>query len=168
MYGIGSVGHQESEEEYDVFSEVEKEMVVKTYSKESASSKIQWNKRHEQDEQLQNFRELAVIPNPTRDTHRTASHDTSSRLDSSSAAGHAGNFASSNNFIGNKSPTPQKREDFEAASSHFSSSGLHGESSSTDQQHHRQSKDNNFPGALSKMSIGAAYGALKTMKPNKN
>jgi hypothetical protein len=50
---------------------VEKEMVVKTYSKESASSKIQWNKRHEQDEQLQNFRELAVIPNPTRDTHRT-------------------------------------------------------------------------------------------------
>ena len=52
--------------------QVEKDMVVKTYSKESASSKIQWNKRHEQDEQLQNFRELAVIiPNPTRDTHRT-------------------------------------------------------------------------------------------------
>jgi hypothetical protein len=60
------------------------------------------------------------------------------------------------------SPISQK-DDSESAYSHHFSSGF-GESSS--EQQHRNSKDNNFPVTLSRMSIGAAYGAMKSMKPN--
>ncbi|EFX69569.1 hypothetical protein DAPPUDRAFT_328956 [Daphnia pulex] len=64
MYGTGSLGYRqdESEDEYDVFAEVQRERVVKTYSKESATSKMQWNTRQEQ-EQLKSFRDLALVGN---------------------------------------------------------------------------------------------------------
>jgi len=50
---------------YVALHEVERDRVVKTYSKESATSKIQWNRQEQ--EQLKSFKELAVVGNPTRD-----------------------------------------------------------------------------------------------------
>ncbi|KAI9556166.1 hypothetical protein GHT06_018740 [Daphnia sinensis] len=74
MYGSGSHG-DESEEEYDVFAEAEKDKVVKTFSKESATSRIKWHNRQD-DENLETFKELALV-DPTESsgaTQKTLQH----------------------------------------------------------------------------------------------
>ncbi|KAK4023986.1 hypothetical protein OUZ56_009377 [Daphnia magna] len=126
MDGRGHLYREKSEEEYDVFAEAEKDRVVKTFSKESATSRMKWNSRQDE-EQLGSYKELSLV-DPTKSSgtstgasqqktlqHRAprlnnvpagvlfsslassiASQDTSARLDMKSATIHNGMFTSGN------------------------------------------------------------------------